>query len=105
MMMCLQTTQNQPTVQHQPKNSCKPADFRQILQFTCAHYTWAAGIVSMSVCFTTRSKDHKKRPGGETGHGSNPQQPMPQQALTNSLERQFREAKKMRLSIRGAGFN
>ena len=53
------------------------------------------GIVSMSVYFTTRSKDRKKRPGGETGHGSNPQQPMPQQALTTSLERQFREAKKM----------
>ena len=29
MVTCLQTTQNQP------KNSYKPADFRQILKFTC----------------------------------------------------------------------
>mgnify|MGYP001801430999 CR=1 FL=1 len=31
MVTCRQTTQRQP------KNSCKPADFRQFLQFTCAH--------------------------------------------------------------------
>ena len=33
MVKSLQTTQHKSN-QHQPKNSCKPADFRQILQFT-----------------------------------------------------------------------
>ena len=34
MVSCLQTTQHKIN-QHQPKDSCKPADFRQIFQFIC----------------------------------------------------------------------
>ena len=95
MVMCLQTTQNQSTVQHQPKNSCKTADFRQILPVTCAHKTWTAGDSKHVCMFYHQVKRPQKRTGGETGHGSNPQQPVPHQALTTSLKRQFREAKKM----------
>ena len=38
------------TTQNQPKNSCKPADFRQILQFTCG---WGLSV-SHSISFLTQ---------------------------------------------------
>ena len=44
MVTCPQSTQHK-TYQHEPKNSCKPANFRQILQFTCEPPTKHTGFV------------------------------------------------------------
>ena len=50
MVTCLQTTQHK-TNQHPPNNSCKTADFRQILQFTCPAVVW------MNVCSCSQLRD------------------------------------------------